>query len=108
MLETIRATIDAIDEEGRGVGRAADGAEVSMPGVLPGETVFGQVVHRSKKNRVFATPVAIETRAPSRVESRCVHFLDCGGCDFLHADRTFQLEFKRNLVAEALKKPVEP
>lgn len=110
MIERFGVIVDGgLDEDARGMGHRADDAnvEVRLPGVLPDEKVTARLVHRSHKGRCFAVPESIEVASPDRQEVGCPHFLDCGGCDFLHASMAAQHDFKRRAIADALGLDVE-
>lgn len=92
----------AFDEEGRSEVETEDGGTGYIAGLLPGERARVWVEHTNKKGIFFGTLKQVLEPAPDRVEVACEHFLDCGGCDFLHAPMALQHEFKRAHVASAL------
>ena len=105
--DIIEVTVAELDGRGCGIALGPDGEDVSLPGVLPGESARARVEHRSGAGRIFARPVEITAAAPDRVDPGCPHFLTCGGCDLLHADLAHQHAFKRRQVAAALGRPVD-
>ncbi len=68
---------------------------------MPGETVVGEVVH-DKGNWARLALKTINEASPDRIEPRCPHFSECGGCQWQFAGRTAQLEWKRSIVAGQL------
>ncbi|MCL2522668.1 MAG: 23S rRNA (uracil(1939)-C(5))-methyltransferase RlmD [Erysipelotrichales bacterium] len=70
--------------------------------LLPGEEA---IVSITKDNgRVMqGTVKTYITTAKERVKANCQAFDRCGACNMLHLDYNFQLQFKRNLVAEKLR-----
>ncbi len=72
-----------------GLGRI-DNYVVFVPGTLPGERAYVKI---TSANRKFARGELLEllTQAPERVEPRCPHFLQCGGCHRQHQDYRSQL-----------------
>ena len=60
-------------------GRLSDGKAVFAPFGLPGEKVRVRV---ADEKRGFARGELVEILAasPERIEPRCPHFRDCGGC----------------------------
>jgi 23S rRNA (uracil1939-C5)-methyltransferase len=80
-----------------------DGEVVFTPFVLPGEaieaerTLARQHVQRSRLVRV-AEP------SPVRVVPPCPVFGRCGGCHYQHASYEAQLRFKRDILAETLRR----
>lgn len=108
MSGTISVVIDGpLDDDARGHGKTAEGADAVLTGVLPGETVQATIVHTSSRGRMFGRATAVDEASDDRVDARCAHFLDCGGCDLLHASLVAQHAFKRHQVAEALGVPLE-
>ena len=79
MEEHLTLDITALDAEGRGVARNAQGKVVFVEGALPGETVEAQLLH-GKRSFDLARAVAILRESPGRREPRCPHFGICGGC----------------------------
>jgi 23S rRNA (uracil1939-C5)-methyltransferase len=99
--------IVSLDAELRGVGTLGE-RSVSVPGVLPGERVRVRIDHVDRKQHAYATLLTVLEPSPSRVASPCARFLDCSGCDLLHATPETQREAKRARVAAALGVEVEP
>ena len=58
-----------------------------IPFVLPGELVS-----------VTETPRQILERSPDRVEPRCIHFGECGGCHYQHTIYPAQLSLKTEIL----------
>jgi len=87
---------------GEGLSRL-DGEVVFTPFVLPGELVevertgARQHVQRSRLAKVVEPSV-------DRVDPRCPVFGRCGGCHYQHANYDAQLRFKRDILAETLKR----
>ncbi len=87
-----RLTISHVGHRGDGV---ADGRFV--PFSLPGEVV--EVEGEAER----ALPVRIVTPSPDRVAPPCPHFGTCGGCALQHWASAPYLDWKRDLVATALR-----
>lgn len=95
-------TIEALDQEGRGVGHEG-GRLVLVPGVLPGETVrFRRIARNRSHDEGFAE--AIEAASPERVPPRCAHFGICGGCSFQHLKAESQIELKLQWLLDSLQR----
>jgi 23S rRNA (uracil1939-C5)-methyltransferase len=79
------------------------GKTVFVPFVLEGEEVSARIVEEKSG---FARARAEEILAPSplRVEPRCPYFLRCGGCHYQHTSYEHQLEIKKNILYETLKR----
>lgn len=96
MSETL--AIDALGAQGDGLGRDREGRVLFVPFTLPGERV---AVERTGSR---ARLELVETASPERVEPPCPHFGTCGGCDLQHASADLYRAFKRERVAEALRR----
>jgi 23S rRNA (uracil1939-C5)-methyltransferase len=97
--------IHGIAAGGDGIGRTAEGLAVFVPRTAPGDVVEVSLVRRKAryaKGRVvrLASPGAV------RVEPQCRHYRDdgCGGCQLQHLSLAAQLEAKRRLVGDALRR----
>lgn len=96
-LESVELKIDRLNHEGYGVGsvEVQDGSKrvVEVPYTIPGERVRVQIVKRHR--RVWkGTLEAILSPSPHRIEPRCVHFEDCGGCKWQQMPYAVQIEQK--------------
>ena len=67
---------------------------------LPGEVVEAEPRGRQGGVAVAATTRVLEP-SPHRVAAPCPYFGACGGCQLQHATYTYQLDVKRQVVAEA-------
>jgi 23S rRNA (uracil1939-C5)-methyltransferase len=87
---------------GEALGRL-DGRVVFVPFALPGEKVLIEI---SEVHRDFSRAEVLEVLEPSpqRVQPPCQYFGECGGCSLQHAQYPTQLEFKRQVVAEQLRR----
>ncbi len=102
--ELIVVTTTAPVAGGAALARDRDGRVVFVTGALPGEQVEARVTDRRKD---FARAVAIRILEPSadRVTPPCSHVAEgCGGCDLQHAATRAQLELKRAVVVDALRR----
>jgi 23S rRNA (uracil1939-C5)-methyltransferase len=98
--------ITSIAAGGDGVGRLGDGRAVFVPRTAPGERVRlrdGVKLHKS-----FARGELAEVVAPAgaRVTPPCPHYLQdrCGGCQLQHVAYDAQLDAKRAIVGDALRR----
>ena len=98
--------ITSIAAGGDGVGRLGDGRAVFVPRTAPGERVRlrdGVKLHKS-----FARAELAEVVAPAgaRVTPPCPHYVQdrCGGCQLQHVAYDAQLEAKRAIVGDALRR----
>jgi 23S rRNA (uracil1939-C5)-methyltransferase len=80
-----------------------EGRPVLVYHALPGELVEAEV--RGRQGGVpFARALRVLEPAAGRVEPRCPHFGECGGCQWQHAAYELQLDIKRRVVEEAWRK----
>ena len=77
------------------------GKAIFVPFVLPGERVT-ITIQEEKRKFARGELVALQQSSPMRVEPRCVHFGQCGGCHWQHMDSGAQLSDKQAILAEAL------
>lgn len=98
-----RLRITGIAAGGAGVGRLADGRAIFVHRTAPGEEVEARVVEekrrwaRGRLERVLAP-------APERREAPCRFYARCGGCTLEHLTYPAQLQAKRVLVTEAMRR----
>lgn len=104
-METLsaRLSIQALDAEGRGVARDAQGKVVFVEGALGGEVVEAE---RLRDKRKFSLARATRILEPSfgRREPRCPHFGRCGGCATQHADARTQMAAKQRGLEDCLSR----
>ena len=100
--ERISLELTGVAHGGEAIGRH-DGRVVFVPYGLPGETVVAEIT-QSKPDYARAEIVEIVTASPDRVAAPCAYFGTCGGCQWQHADYAAQLQFKRGIVAEQLRR----
>ncbi len=80
-----------------------DGYTIFVSGLIVGEVARVRVTY-VKKNIAYASVAELITISPSRVSPMCAHFGKCGGCVLAHLRYSEQLIFKRNKVANNIKK----
>lgn len=93
---------------GDGLGRV-EGRVILAPFVLPGERV--RVETETEKPGLVRTRLReVLAAAPERVAPPCPYFARCGGCHYQHAPYPLQLEAKRTILAETLRRigKIEP
>jgi len=102
------ATIDSLDQEGRGVAREG-GKVIFVDGALPGEQVDFRVWRR-KSRYDLANLVRVVRESSQRVNPPCPHYSRCGGCSLQHFDPRAQVANKQRILEEALARigKVEP
>jgi 23S rRNA (uracil1939-C5)-methyltransferase len=107
-MKEFEATITDLSHDGKGVTRI-DGKAVFVSGALLGEEVKLRI---RKRHRHYdeAEVVELVTRSPHRVEPRCRHFGQCGGCSLQHLDAASQIEVKQRVLKDNFERigKVEP
>lgn len=98
----MQAKIEGISHRGEGVARI-NGKATFIPYAIPGEEVEVEIVQEHKR---FARGklTGIYTASPDRREPACPAYYDCGGCAYQHVDYLRELDLKRNMVKQTLKR----
>ncbi len=100
---SIELRIDALAAGGDGVGRAADGIVVFVPYTAPGDHVRARVTERRRRFARAELERVIEA-GPGRAAPACAVFGSCGGCVWQHVAYPEQLEAKREILRDALRR----
>src|SRR5579871_6761391 len=79
------------------------GKAVFVPFVLAGEKVEASITEQ-KPGFARATVNSISERSTNRVEPGCPYFGRCGGCQYQHANYEHQLQIKKQILEETLKR----
>lgn len=86
------------------LGHHADGRVVLVEGALPGERVRIQV-DQERARMLRGTVVEVLEPSPSRIRAPCeVYDHGCGGCDLQELEATAQLDYKADVVRDALRR----
>lgn len=76
---------------------------VFIPGALPTEEVLVKIVKKQPKF-MSAQLLRIIKPAKERVTPPCPHYNQCGGCQLQHLSYNAQLQFKKDIIQQALTK----
>ncbi|HGA2440554.1 TPA: 23S rRNA (uracil(1939)-C(5))-methyltransferase RlmD [Streptococcus agalactiae] len=76
---------------------------IFVPGSLKGEEVFCQI-SSVRRNFAEAKLLKINKKSKNRVEPPCSIYKECGGCQIMHLQYDKQLEFKTDVIRQALMK----
>ena len=103
MSDAARLHIDSIAAGGAGVGRL-DGMAVFVPRTAPGDDV--EVSLRRHRRYAEGRVRRVLVASPARVRPVCPHYERdrCGGCQLQHLAYEAQLEAKRDVVEQALRR----
>ena len=100
--EPFEMDIQDLSHDGRGVG-AHNEKTVFVHGALPGERVQLRLTDR-KRHFDEAETLEVLEPSPHRVEPRCPHFGQCGGCSLQHLDPGQQILSKQNTLEQNLSR----
>lgn len=70
---------------------------------IPGDIVTIEIL-KKKKGVLLAKPIHFEKKSDKRVEAKCQHFGDCGGCKIQNMSYPEQLKLKEKFVFDSLKR----
>lgn len=106
--EPVELVTDDLSHDGRGVATVAE-KTVFVHGALPGERVLARITGRRRHYDEAETLQVLEA-SPDRIEPRCPHFGQCGGCSLQHLDPARQIEAKQGTLVQNLSRigKVEP
>ncbi|HEO4540254.1 TPA: 23S rRNA (uracil(1939)-C(5))-methyltransferase RlmD [Streptococcus agalactiae] len=76
---------------------------IFVPGALKGEEVFCQI-SSVRRNFAEAKLLKINRKSKNRVDPACSIYKECGGCQIMHLQYDKQLEFKTDVIRQALMK----
>jgi 23S rRNA (uracil1939-C5)-methyltransferase len=88
---------------GNGMGRLDDGRAVFVPFTLPGEKVRIRLVDQ-KQSYANGYPLEIIQPADNRIQPLCPHFGECGGCHYQHIAYADQLQYKKTILEEQIRR----
>src|SRR2546423_10337657 len=102
ILSNFEVRVEKLVYGGDGLARL-DGRVVFAPFVLPGERIRARA-EQEKPGLVRARTLEVLDAAPHRVMAACPVFGRCGGCHYQHAPYAYQLEAKRTILVEELRR----
>ena len=98
----VLATIENIDQEGRGVTHI-DGKAIFVEGALQGELIeFESYVRKPTYEIAFTERVIRQSNL--RVKPKCDHFNRCGGCSMQHFEFQAQIAAKQRVFENTLSR----
>ncbi|MGH9581906.1 MAG: class I SAM-dependent RNA methyltransferase [Bryobacteraceae bacterium] len=95
-------TIEKLVYGGDGLARS-NGQVVLVPFVLPGERV-AIAAERANAGLLRGSLLQVLEPAPERITPRCEYFATCGGCHYQQIEYSHQLEQKRAILHETLRR----
>jgi 23S rRNA (uracil1939-C5)-methyltransferase len=100
--DRVSLRIDALAAGGDFIGRLGPFA-IFVSGGAPSEIAQVEITEVSK-TYARGRLLSIQQPSPDRIQPRCPHFGECGGCDLQHIYYPAQLAQKRLLVRETLRR----
>ena len=94
--------IESMAFKGYGVARI-DGKVVFVPYAMIGDEVWIEITEEKKKY-FMGRLVQIINPSPWRVNPPCPYVGRCGGCQWQHIDNSIQVEQKKEILVETLKR----
>ena len=89
-------------QDGRGVART-QGKTVFVENAVYGETLDAKII-AEKKNFLEARKINTKIKSDYQRKPPCPYFYECGGCSIMDINYETQIELKKNLIENALKK----
>ncbi len=101
-MEALQLRIEKLVYGGEGLSRV-DGEVLFTPFVLPGELVEAERTgarHAAERTEL----VEVLEPSPARIKPACRYFERCGGCHYQHLDYPAQVEAKKDILGETLRR----
>ena len=89
-------------QDGRGVARQ-EGKTVFVENAVYGETLDAQIL-AEKKNFLEARKLQTKLKSDYQRKPPCPYFYECGGCSIMDINYKTQIDLKKNLIKNAIKK----
>ena len=99
--EIITLKIEKLAFGGQGIGKW-EGRVCFIDNVVPGDTVEASLT-KIKPKRLEARLVNVVEASDLRIDPKCPHFQECGGCTWQFLSYENQLKFKEEQVRETLQ-----
>jgi len=88
---------------GDALARLPDGRAVFIPFALPDEKIRIRLVE-DKERYARGEILEIVSPSPKRVQPRCTHYGDCGGCHYQHIPYQEQIKIKQSILIDQLER----
>ncbi|MGB4752592.1 MAG: 23S rRNA (uracil(1939)-C(5))-methyltransferase RlmD [Fervidobacterium sp.] len=101
--DQVTVYIERIAYGGYGIGKLPGGKLIFVEGAYPSELVNVQITEE-KKDIAFGKVSQLLEKAKYRRSPKCKYFGVCGGCHIMDVEYPKQLEFKRDMVKDQLRR----
>lgn len=101
--DQLHLTLGPITNRGPALAHTEEGQVVFVAYGVAGEEVVAEI-DRVQRDHLMAHVVEIITPSRDRVQPLCPYFGTCGGCNYQHLPYERQLEIKRDIVVETLRR----
>ena len=99
----VEVSFHAMAFGGDAIGRLKDGSTIFAPFALPGERARVQILEQ-RKGYSRGKVVELLERSPRRIQPRCPHFGDCGGCHYQQLSYADQLVLKQQIIQDQFQR----
>ena len=96
--QEVELEIESAAFKGKGLAKV-DGLAVFVPNTAPGDKVKARIIKKKKSYREAKLLEVLE-EGEQRIEPKCRHAKECGGCNWQHVNYEHQLEFKQDQVRD--------
>lgn len=94
----IELEIESAAFKGKGIAKV-NGYAVFVPNTSAGDRVKARII-KKRKNYAEGKLLEVLDEGPHRIQPRCRHAKECGGCSWQHVSYAHQLEFKQEQVRD--------
>lgn len=98
--DLVTVTIEDIGTDGEGIGKV-DGYTLFVKDAVVGDVVEARIT-KAKKQYAYARLEKVLTSSPFRIQPKCPHYRQCGGCQIQALVYDKQLEYKQKKVRNNL------
>jgi 23S rRNA (uracil1939-C5)-methyltransferase len=96
-------TLEKLTYGGEAMGRLPDGRAVFVSFGLPNEVVKIRLT-QEKQNFARGEIIEVIKSSPERIEPKCIHFTQCGGCHYQHLSYEKQLIAKTEILKDQFQR----
>lgn len=96
--QEVELEIESAAYKGKGLAKV-DGLAVFVPNTAPGDKVKARIIKKKKSYREAKLLEVLE-ESEHRIEPKCRHAKECGGCNWQHVSYEHQLKFKQEQVRD--------